>query len=306
MGPGRNRALSAIRSSKRSGCASFSKRCMPPPSNWNTATVRAARNSLKTSASSSARVAMSNGGSPWFLRRALMLFTAQSMMVSVRRPRKSNFTSPTASTSSLSNCVTGWLPSASQYKGMKSVSSAGAITTPPACLPALRTRPSSDFARSISWRTSDLMAALGFTIQGHEIGELRRRNHHAAGMFAGIAHQAFQRFRQINQLAHLVVFLIALAQFRLLDERLVERHFQLEGNELGDLVHVAVVVPQHAADVAHHRARRHAAEGDDLRHMTVAVAPGHVVNHAIAALHAEVHVEVRHRDALGIEKTFKQ
>ena len=32
--------------------------------------------------------------------------TARSMMVSVRRPRKSNLTRPAASTSSLSNCVT--------------------------------------------------------------------------------------------------------------------------------------------------------------------------------------------------------
>ena len=35
-----------------------------------------------------------------------MILTAQSMIVSVRRPRKSNFTRPAASTSSLSNCVT--------------------------------------------------------------------------------------------------------------------------------------------------------------------------------------------------------
>ena len=69
-----------------------------------------------------------------------MIFTAQSMIVSVRSPRKSNFTSPAASTSSLSNCVT-----------------------------TLR---------------AGLVAE-----QRREIGEHRRRDHDAAGMHAGVAHQ---------------------------------------------------------------------------------------------------------------------
>ena len=49
---------------------------------------------------------ISSGGSPFSARMRLMISSAQSMIVSVRRPRKSNFTSPAASTSSLSNCVT--------------------------------------------------------------------------------------------------------------------------------------------------------------------------------------------------------
>ena len=83
-----------------------------------------------------------------------MIFTAQSMIVSVRRPRKSNFTRPAASTSSLSNCVTTLLPLSSQNSGAKSVSTDGAMTTPPACMPALRTRPSSDIAMSSMARVS--------------------------------------------------------------------------------------------------------------------------------------------------------
>ena len=45
-------------------------------------------------------------------------------------------------------------PPSSQYKGVKSVNFFGAITTPPACLPAFLTKPSRDFARSIIERTS--------------------------------------------------------------------------------------------------------------------------------------------------------
>ena len=86
-----------------------------------------------------------------------MAFTAQSMMVSVRRPRKSNLTSPIASTSSLSNWVTTFStpsPCDSQYSGTKSVSTEGAMTTPLALRPALRVRSSSERARSTSSRTA--------------------------------------------------------------------------------------------------------------------------------------------------------
>ena len=57
---------------------------------------------------------MESGGSPAAARIALMSRTAQSMTVSVRSPRKSNFTRPAASTSSLSNWVTGAEPPSSQ------------------------------------------------------------------------------------------------------------------------------------------------------------------------------------------------
>jgi len=46
IGPGRNIAFSAIRSSSRVGLASFSMACMPRDSNWNTLSVRPSLNSL--------------------------------------------------------------------------------------------------------------------------------------------------------------------------------------------------------------------------------------------------------------------
>ena len=85
-------------------------------------------------------------------RARLMISTAQSMMVSVRRPRKSNFTRPAASTSSLSNCVT-----------------------------TLRRR---------------IVA-----VQRREIGQHRGRDDHAAGVHAGVARQAFERARQVDEVA---------------------------------------------------------------------------------------------------------
>ena len=68
----------------------------------------------------------------------------------------------------------------------------------------------------------------------------------------------------------------------------------------------AVAVAEHARDVADHRLRGHRAVGDDLRDAVAPVALGDVIDDPVAALHAEVHVEVRHRDALRIQEPLEQ
>ena len=68
----------------------------------------------------------------------------------------------------------------------------------------------------------------------------------------------------------------------------------------------AVVEPEHAGGVARGGARVHAAEGDDLGDRLAPVLVGHVLDHAVAALDREVDVDVRHRDALGVEEALEQ
>src|SRR3546814_16436803 len=63
---------------------------------------------------------------------------------------------------------------------------------------------------------------------------------------------------------------------------------------------------QHAADGAQRGARLQLAEGDDLGDAVVAVLVLHVADHLVAAILAEVDVEVRHRHALGIEEALGQ
>ena len=55
-----------------------------------------------------------------------------------------------------------------------------------------------------------------------------------------------------------------------------------------------------------HAARQQRAEGDDLRDLLLAVALLHVFDDALAPVDAEVDVEVRHRDAFGIEEALEQ
>ena len=63
---------------------------------------------------------------------------------------------------------------------------------------------------------------------------------------------------------------------------------------------------QHPAHIAHHRLRRHGAEGDDLRHRIGTVFLAHIFDHALAPVLAKVHVEVGHGHPFRIQETFKQ
>ena len=65
-------------------------------------------------------------------------------------------------------------------------------------------------------------------------------------------------------------------------------------------------ISKHAPDVAQHAAREERAEGDDLRDAVGAVALADIADHLVAAILAEVDVEIRHRDALGIEEALEQ
>ena len=115
-------------------------------------------------------------------------------------------------------------------------------------------------------------------------------------MAPGVSREALQLPRQIDEHADLVLVAVARGE-RVLAERALERHAELEGDELGQLIDEAVRMAEHAADVAHHGLGRHGAEGDDLRDALApargfAVTLDHVLDHPVAAVHAEIDVEI--------------
>ena len=199
---------------------------------------------------------MFTGSRPFLACSRLMISIAHLMMVRVRRPRKSNFTRPAASTSSLSNWVTSPPPSSSQAIGEKSVSLVGAITTPPACLPVPRVMPSSE---------------------GH-----------------------------LPDLGGFLVALEEVAEHFFLLVGLIQGHADFERDHLRQPVGETVGLALDPRHVAYHRLRRHGAEGDDLAHRVAPVGVGHVVDHPVATLHAEVDVEVGHGNPFRVEETFEQ
>ena len=127
-----------------------------------------------------------------------------------------------------------------------------------------------------------------------------------AGRVRGrVARHALDGQRGLDQLVHLRVGFVEGLQVGRDLQRAAQRHLELHRDQLGDLVDVLVRHAHDAADVAHGGAGGHGAEGDDLRDMVAAVFFVDVVDDFLAALVAEVDVKVGHRDALGVQKAFK-
>ena len=78
------------------------------------------------------------------------------------------------------------------------------------------------------------------------------------------------------------------------------------GKKLRDRVALGKRKPHHAADVFQDRARLKLSERDDLADVVFAVLARNVIDHFAAAILAEVDVEVRHADALGIDEALEK
>ncbi len=145
-------------------------------------------------------------------------------------------------------------------------------------------------------------------VQGTEVGQLARRNQHAARVHADVAGQALERPRERDQFLEFLVAVDRLGERRLLRQRTVERPGigRIVRNQLRQRVALRVRQVEHAPGVAHHRLCAQRAEGRDLRDRIVTVLVLDIVDHAISIVLAEVDVEVRHRHALRIEEALEQ
>ena len=150
------------------------------------------------------------------------------------------------------------------------------------------------------------MLARFIAVQRGKIGYFGGRNHHPARMFTGVTGDPFELTRHVDQRFNLFVRLVNLRQLRLGFKRFRQRHTRIGRYQLGNAVHKAVRVAQHAANIADNRFRRHGAEGDNLRDRIATVHVRDVFNHLVALLHTEVNVEVGHGDTFRVKEAFEQ
>ena len=145
-------------------------------------------------------------------------------------------------------------------------------------------------------------------VERHQLVERAVADHHAGGVGRGVARQALELLRDVDQALDLLVLARRLGEARLEHQRLLEgrRMGRVERHELRDPVDLAIGHAERAADVAQHRARLQLAEGDDRSDPVGAVLLAHVADHLVAPVLAEVDVEVGHRDPLGVEKALEQ
>ena len=130
---------------------------------------------------------------------------------------------------------------------------------------------------------------------------------HDAGGVDGVGpDEALERPRHVDELAHELVLVVGLAQLLARLHALLEADLHAFRDELRDAVDGAEGQAQHAAGVAHRGLRGELAERDDLRHALAPVLLGHVVDHALAAVHREVDVDVGHRLAARVQEALEQ
>ena len=129
-------------------------------------------------------------------------------------------------------------------------------------------------------------------------------DHDPAGMHRSVATGAFEFFGIVDEAARVFVLVVESFEIGSVFECSVDG--RKHGNEFGDLVAESVGESHGASDIAKRRARRHRSEGDNVRHVVPAVFFTAVAQHVVAAIVGEVHIDVGHRNALGIEKAFEK
>ena len=145
-------------------------------------------------------------------------------------------------------------------------------------------------------------------VERHQLVERAVADDDAGGVGRGVAVEAFELLRDVDQARDRRILVAQMLERGIAVDRLLQGDGigRVVRHHLAEPVDLAVGHLQHAADVAQDGARLQRAEGDDLGDAVAAVFLLDVADHLVAAVFAEVDVEVRHRHALGIEEALEQ
>ena len=140
----------------------------------------------------------------------------------------------------------------------------------------------------------------------NKLGQRTGRNHNPRSVNAGTAHQALQTHCRVDQLLDLRLRVIRLRQRAVVLQYLGNRYSDLALDHLRDAIDFAIRHIECASHVLDCRLGRHRVEGDDLCDLVLAVLALHILDHFAAPVHAEVDVDIGHRDTFRIEKALEQ
>ena len=147
----------------------------------------------------------------------------------------------------------------------------------------------------------------GIDFYGNGIRERIARNQRAASVNAGLANRTVERFRIFERVRDKRIGgIFRIAQLRTFLERRLHRNFRTRGNELCERVRVFQRQIEHARNVLDRHSRRHASERDDVRDVIFPVFLRNPFQHFPATDVVEIDIDIRHRNSVGIEKTFEQ
>ncbi len=143
-------------------------------------------------------------------------------------------------------------------------------------------------------------------LERHQFGQWLPRDDDARRVGTRVASDALQVSGEVDDPLDRRVGIDLLAQGGRDLERLVEPDAKLIGDGLGDPVHLAVAVAEHAPDVPDGRAREHRAKGDDLGDVVLAVLAPDVGDDLIAPAVLEVDIDVGHRHPIRVEEALER
>ncbi len=89
-------------------------------------------------------------------------------------------------------------------------------------------------------------------------------------------------------------------------QRFLQRNSQLQRHHLRQPVYFHVRNLHRAAHIFNRRLRRHSSKRDDLRHVLASVFLRDVINQLASPPHAEININIRHRNSFRIQEPFEQ
>ena len=147
----------------------------------------------------------------------------------------------------------------------------------------------------------DVIAVFG---ERDQVGQGAVGDDHPGGMGRAVTIEPLQSHPDIEQLLKARI-LCRGSELWFLFQSFFQFDAKSVRNLLGQLIDIAERDTEGSPDIANHRLGRHRPEGDDLTHSIFAVLLLHVLDHLFTAIHAEVDVDVRHRDPVRVEESFK-
>jgi hypothetical protein len=127
------------------------------------------------------------------------------------------------------------------------------------------------------------------------------------GVRRGVAIKTLELLRDDEKTIDDRIVLALDLETRFIGDRLRQRHRvrRILRHEFAKPINLPIGQLQDAADIAEHRPRLQGAEGNDLGNLIGAVFRLNVLDDFVAPILTEINVKIRHRNAIRIEKAFK-
>ncbi len=129
-------------------------------------------------------------------------------------------------------------------------------------------------------------------------------DHHTASMNGGMTTHTFQSFGTIDKAFGIVIGTVEIFEIGDIFERSIDRREHRD--QFGDLVTKSVRHSHCPTDITNCRARCHGSESNDVRDVVPTIFFSTIGKNVISTIIGEVHINVRHRNTFGIEKSLKE